>query len=74
VRFNRNTGGLRQRVDACIGAAGALRESFFTGEVFENGHQRSLNGHAVRLDLPPGKIVAIVREREFQIARQKFYT
>lgn len=73
-RLNCDTGSLRQRVNACISAAGALRERFFAREVFENGHQRSLNGNAVRLDLPSGEIVAIVREREFQIARQKFCT
>jgi hypothetical protein len=57
-------------VDAGIGAAGALRESFFASEVFESGHQRPLNGQSVGLDLPSGEIVAIVCEREFEIAWQ----
>ena len=50
-------------MDACIGAARALWESFFAGEVFESGHQRPLNGQSVRLDLPSGEVVAIVSER-----------
>jgi hypothetical protein len=61
---------LSERVDAGIGAAGALRESFFASEVFESGHQRPLNGQSVGLDLPSGEIVAIVCEREFEIAWQ----
>jgi hypothetical protein len=38
--------------------------------VFESGHQRPLNGQSVGLDLPSGEIVAIVCEREFEIAWQ----
>ena len=55
-------------MDACIGTARALRESLFAGEVFESGHQRPLNGQSVRLDLPSGEVVAIVSEREFEVA------
>ena len=61
---------MSERMDAGIGAAGALREGLFAGEVFESGHQRPLNGQSVGLDLPSGEIVAIVCEREFEIARQ----
>jgi hypothetical protein len=61
---------LSERVDAGIGAARALRESFFAGEVFESEHQRPLNGQSVRLDLPSGEVVAIVSEREFEISCQ----
>jgi len=50
-------------MDACVGTARALRESFFAGEVFESGHQCPLNGQSVRLDLPSGKVVAIVSKR-----------
>ena len=56
-------------MDACIGTARALRESFFAGEVFESGHQRPLNGQSVGLDLPTGEVVAIVSEREFEISQ-----
>jgi len=56
-------------VDAGIGAARALRQGFFAGEVFESGHQRPLNGQSVGLDLPSGEIMAVIREREFEIAR-----
>jgi hypothetical protein len=59
-------------VDACIGAARALRESFFAGEVFESGHQRPLNGQSIRLDLPPGKVMAIISKREFEISQVGF--
>ena len=59
-------------VDACIGAARALRESFFAGEVFESGHQRPLNGQSVGLDLPSGEVVAIVSKREFEISQAGF--
>ena len=58
-------------MDAGVGASGGLRESFFSGEVFESGHQRPLNGHSVRLDLPAGKVMAVIREGEFKIAWQK---
>jgi len=61
---------LSERVDACIGAARALRESFFAGEVFESGHQCPLNGQSVGLNLPTGEVVAIVSKREFEIAWQ----
>jgi hypothetical protein len=30
-----------------------------------------LNGHSVRLDLPAGEVMAVIREREFKIAWQK---
>jgi hypothetical protein len=50
-------------VDAGIGTTGALREGFFASEVFESGHQRPLNGQSVRLDLPPGKVMAIISKR-----------
>ena len=60
---------MSERVDACIGAARALRQGFFAGEVFESGHQRPLNGQSVRLDLPTGEVVAIVSEREFEISQ-----
>jgi hypothetical protein len=63
-------GNLSQSVDAGVGAARALREGFFAGEVFESGHQRPLNGQSVRLDLPSGEVVAIVSEREFEISWQ----
>ena len=56
-------------MDACIGAARALRQSFFAGEVFESGHQRPLNGQSIGLDLPPGEVVAIISEREFEISQ-----
>lgn len=52
-------------MDACIGAARALGQGFFASEVFESGQQCPLNGQSVRLDLPSGEVVAIVREREF---------
>ena len=64
---------MSERVDACIGAAGALRQGFFAGEVFESGHQCPLNGQSVGLDLPSGKVVAIVSEREFEISRQVWF-
>ena len=64
---------MSQSVDACIGAARALRESFFASEVFESGHQCPLNGRSVRLDLPSGEVVAIVSEREFEISRQVWF-
>lgn len=67
-RIGGHGGDLSERVDACIGAARALRESFFAGEVFESGHQRPLNGQSVRLDLPSREVVAIVSEREFEVA------
>ena len=54
---------MSERVDAGIGAAGALREGFFAGEVFESGHQRPLNGQSIRLDLPAGKVMAIISDR-----------
>jgi len=56
-------------MDAGVGAARALWESFFAGEVFESGHQRPLNGQSVGLDLPAGEVVAIVSEREFEISQ-----
>lgn len=56
-------------MDACIGAARALWEDFFAGEVFESGHQCPLNGQSVGLDLPPGEVVAIVSKREFEISQ-----
>ena len=57
-------------MDAGVGAARALRESFFAGEVFESGHQCPLNGQSVGLNLPTGEVVAIVSKREFEIAWQ----
>ena len=60
-------------VDACIGAARALRQGFFAGEVFESGQQRPLNGHSVGLDLPAGEVMAIVSEREFEVSRQVWF-
>jgi hypothetical protein len=60
-------------VDARIGAARALWQVFFAGEVFESGHQCPLNGHSVGLDLPAGEVVAIVREREFKVSRQVWF-
>jgi len=61
---------LSQCVDACIGAARALRQGFFAGQVFESGHQRPLNGQSIRLDLPSGEVMAIVSQREFEVAWQ----
>jgi hypothetical protein len=69
--LNAYAGHLRQRVHAGISAAGALRQDSFAGQLFENGHQRSLNRRAVRLHLPSGEVMAIVCKREFEIARQK---
>jgi hypothetical protein len=69
-RFDSNGGDLGQCVDAGVGASGALRQRFFTGQLFESGHQCPLNGHTVRLDLPSGEVMAIVSEREFKIAWQ----
>ena len=63
---------MSESVDAGIGAARALRESFFAGEVFESGHQCPLNGQSVRLDLPSGEVVAIVSQREFEISQVGF--
>ena len=60
-------------MDAGVGATGALRQRFFAREVFESGHQRPLNGQSVGLDLPSGEVVAVIREREFEIARQNLY-
>lgn len=60
-------------MDACIGAAGALWQGFFAGEVFESGQQRPLNGHSVGLDLPTSEVVAIVSEREFKVPRQVWF-
>ncbi len=59
-------------MDAGVGAARTLRESFFAGEVFESGHQCPLNGHSIGLDLPSGEVVAIVSQREFEIAQVWF--
>jgi hypothetical protein len=58
-------------VDTGVSAAGALGQDYFAGQVFENGHQRSLDGWAVRLDLPSGEVVAVITQRELEIARQK---
>ena len=60
-------------MDACIGAARALRQRFFASEVFESGHQRPLNGHSIRLDLPAGEVMAVIRECEFEIPRQNLH-
>jgi hypothetical protein len=69
-RISHHGGDLSECVDAGVGAAGALRQRFFAGEVFESGHQSPLNGQSVGLDLPSGEIMAVIREREFEIAWQ----
>ena len=62
--------GLGERVDAGIGASGALRKSLFAGQLFNNGHQCPLDGGAIGLDLPSGEVVAVVSQREFEISGQ----
>jgi hypothetical protein len=42
--------------------------------VFESGHQRPLNGQSVGLDLPTGEVMAVIREREFEISQVWFPT
>jgi hypothetical protein len=62
-RRNGDGGGLGQRVNACVSAARALGQRLFAGQLFDNGHQCSLNSGAVGLDLPTGEVMAIVSER-----------
>ncbi len=68
-RFDHQAGGLGQCVHTGVGASGALGQGLFTGQVFDSGHQCPLNGGTVRLDLPSGEIMAVIGQRELEIAR-----
>ena len=55
-------GDLSEGVDACIGAAGALREYGFTGDLEDGFGEGSLHGWQAWLDLPAVKRCPIVGE------------
>lgn len=57
-------GDLGKRVDACIRAAGALRERRLAGDAAERRLQFALDGREAGLNLPALKIGAVVSEGE----------
>ncbi len=59
-RGDREGCNLRERVDAGIGAAGALGQHALAGHVGDGLGKRALNGGEMRLDLPPVKGGAVV--------------
>ena len=61
-------GHLAERMDAGIGAAGALGQDGFTGDVQEGAGERALNGRETGLHLPPVKGSAVIGEGELPIA------
>ena len=69
-RFDRDRSDLLQRMDAGVGASRPLGKSFFAGQVFDSGHQSALDRWTIGLHLPSREIIAVICQRELEIAPQ----
>ena len=56
---------MSEGVDAGVGAAGALREHGFAGDLVERGGEGALHGGQIRLDLPAVEWRSVIGEDEF---------
>ena len=59
---------LPERVDACVGAAGALDENFFLGDLRSCFGESALDRWQAGLDLPAVEGSAVVGDCEFDVA------
>jgi len=67
-------GYLGEGVDSCVGAAGALGEDGFAGDVMDGVSEGSLDGWKAWLDLPAVERGSVVGEDEFPEGHGYFRT